>query len=41
MDTPSIVNVDTKINNIGRAEYKLISLPLYLTGQFKRILKDL
>ena len=41
MDTPSIVNVDTKINNIGRANYKLISLPLYFTGQFKRILKEI
>jgi len=41
LDTPSIVNVDTQINNIGRAEYKLISLPLYLTGQISRILKNI
>lgn len=41
LDTPSIVNVSTTINNIGKADYKLISLPLYFAGQFKRILNAL
>jgi hypothetical protein len=37
-DYPSIVDVSTNINNIGKAEYKLLSLPLYLTGQVYRLL---
>lgn len=37
-DLPSVTNVNTTIEHIGRANYKLISLPLYMVGQFNRIL---
>ena len=37
-DLPSITDVKTTIEHIGGADYKLISLPLYMVGQFNRIL---
>ncbi len=37
-DIPSVTHVGTSIERIGKAEYTLISLPLYLVGQSGRIL---
>lgn len=40
-DTPSQFQVNTDINTIGNANYLLISLPLYLSGQAKRLLNEI
>ena len=37
-DIPSVTQVDFSIERIGQAEYTLISLPLYLVGQCRRML---
>ena len=37
-DLPSITDVKTTIEYIGEADYKLMSLPLYMVGQFNRLL---
>jgi predicted AAA+ superfamily ATPase len=37
-DYPSITNVQTKTHNGSEVAYKLISIPLYLTEQIKRII---
>ena len=37
-DTPSQTSVDTEINTVGKAQYQLLSLPLYMVGQLDRLL---
>lgn len=36
-DQPSIVKIQHKINAIDRVNYTLLSLPLYMTGQIKKL----
>ena len=40
-DTPSLTEVSTEINQVGQADYRLLSLPLYMTGQLSRPLEPL
>jgi predicted AAA+ superfamily ATPase len=37
-DRPSITEVSTEISQVGKADYRLLSLPLYMTGQATRLL---
>jgi len=37
-DIPSVTRVKTAIEHIGKADYELISLPLYMIGEYKRLL---
>ncbi|OVE81225.1 hypothetical protein BVY04_03810 [bacterium M21] len=40
MDQPSWTTVTTEVAKVGRAEYQLLSLPLYLVGQSERLLSS-
>lgn len=40
-DLPSITDVNVSINQVGNAEYKLLSLPLYMVGHIRKLLKTL
>ncbi len=37
-DTPSVTNVKTTVEHLGKADYKLVSLPLYMVEQFRRMI---
>lgn len=37
-DVPSTTEVVTDVSRIGNAHYRLLSLPLYMTGQVTRLL---
>jgi uncharacterized protein len=40
-DQPNIVKIQHKINAMERVNYTLLSLPLYMTGQIKKLTHDL
>ncbi len=39
-DIPSMADISTEITQVGKAHYRLMSLPLYLTGQLNRLLNS-
>ena len=40
IERPSIVEVDIKTTKGVRAQYRLISIPLYLVGELRRLLEE-